>query len=149
MRRSRMRWRTTSATLTRRRRSEAPGFKAGYWTREGDTGLSLSIFDSEEHARAGADQVPSNIPDDEACETSKSERSSRPHSASLRARSRPSDSVGATRRLTLLVADPQGVRAALAAKGRPHCQSVRPDGVLLAGAAPADPRSLQIGGATV
>jgi heme-degrading monooxygenase HmoA len=33
--------------------SRAPGFQAGYWTREGDSGLAMVIFDSEENARAG------------------------------------------------------------------------------------------------
>jgi heme-degrading monooxygenase HmoA len=44
--------------------SSAPGFQAGYWTRDGDSGLSMVIFDSEENARAGADRVPKNIPED-------------------------------------------------------------------------------------
>jgi hypothetical protein len=44
--------------------SRAPGFQAGYWTREGDSGLSMVIFDSEENARAAADRVPTMIPVD-------------------------------------------------------------------------------------
>ena len=43
--------------------SNAPGFQAGYWTREGSSGLSMIIFDSEDNARAGADRVPGNLPD--------------------------------------------------------------------------------------
>jgi heme-degrading monooxygenase HmoA len=45
--------------------SQAPGFVAGYWTRsdDGRGGLSMIIFESEEAARAGAEQIPSNIPD--------------------------------------------------------------------------------------
>ena len=44
--------------------SQAPGFKAGYWTRRDDGGLSMLIFESEENARAAADRVPENIPED-------------------------------------------------------------------------------------
>lgn len=44
--------------------SSAPGFQAGYWTRDGDSGLSMVIFDSEDHARAAADRVPASIPED-------------------------------------------------------------------------------------
>ncbi len=47
--------------------SQAPGFKAGYWTRSGEagdtTGLSMIVFDSEENARAAADRVRSNMPE--------------------------------------------------------------------------------------
>lgn len=42
---------------------QAPGFKAGYWTRQGDEGLSLIVFDTEENARAAADRVPSTVPE--------------------------------------------------------------------------------------
>jgi hypothetical protein len=44
--------------------SQAPGFKAGYWTRRDDGGLSMMIFESEENARAAADRVPENLPED-------------------------------------------------------------------------------------
>jgi hypothetical protein len=44
--------------------SQSPGFKAGYWTRRDDEGLSMIIFDSEENARAAADRVPSTVPED-------------------------------------------------------------------------------------
>jgi hypothetical protein len=43
--------------------SQAPGFVAGYWTRKGDGGLSMIIFDSEETATRASEQVPSMIPD--------------------------------------------------------------------------------------
>jgi heme-degrading monooxygenase HmoA len=37
--------------------SQLPGFVAGYWTRKDNSGLSMVVFDSEEDARAGSDQV--------------------------------------------------------------------------------------------
>jgi hypothetical protein len=43
--------------------SSAPGFQAGYWTGDGDSGLSMVIFDSEENARAAADRAPQGIPE--------------------------------------------------------------------------------------
>lgn len=47
----------TSAVVPRV--SAAPGFQAGYWTwDEGQTnGVSMVVFDSEDNARAAADQV--------------------------------------------------------------------------------------------
>lgn len=45
------------------RASGAPGFQAGYWTREGQTGLSMIVFDSEENARAAADRIPDAVPE--------------------------------------------------------------------------------------
>ncbi len=44
--------------------ASTPGFQAGYWTRAGDSGLSMVIFDSEENARAQAERVPTTIPED-------------------------------------------------------------------------------------
>jgi hypothetical protein len=44
--------------------SSAPGFQAGYWTRDGDSGLAMVIFDSEENAQAAAGRVPTTIPED-------------------------------------------------------------------------------------
>lgn len=44
--------------------SSAPGFQAGYWTRDGDSGLAMVIFDSEDNARAQAERVPTTIPED-------------------------------------------------------------------------------------
>lgn len=42
---------------------ELPGFVAGYWTRLGNEGLSMVVFDSEQNARAASDTVPSVLPD--------------------------------------------------------------------------------------
>jgi hypothetical protein len=42
--------------------SKAPGFIAGYWTRKGNTGLSMIIADSEEAANRGSEMVPALIP---------------------------------------------------------------------------------------
>jgi heme-degrading monooxygenase HmoA len=42
--------------------SEAPGFVAGYWTRKGNTGLSMSIWESEEAASSASEQVRSVAP---------------------------------------------------------------------------------------
>jgi hypothetical protein len=41
------------------RASQAPGFVAGYWTRseDGHQGLSMVVFESEDAARAAAEQV--------------------------------------------------------------------------------------------
>ena len=46
--------------------SSSPGFQTGYWTSndDGDNGVAMVIYDSEENARAAADRVPSTIPDD-------------------------------------------------------------------------------------
>jgi hypothetical protein len=47
------------------RASGAPGFVAGYWTRSGDSGLSMVVYESEEAARAVAEQIQSmGLPDD-------------------------------------------------------------------------------------
>jgi hypothetical protein len=43
--------------------SQAPGFAAGYWTRKGNTGLAMVIFDSEDAAKTASEQVPSMVPD--------------------------------------------------------------------------------------
>jgi hypothetical protein len=45
------------------RASNAPGFQAGYWTREGQSGLSMIVFDSEENARAAAERIPASVPE--------------------------------------------------------------------------------------
>ena len=41
--------------------SQLPGFVAGYWTRptDGNQGLSLAVFESEEAARTAADRIRS------------------------------------------------------------------------------------------
>ena len=41
--------------------SQAPGFRAGYWTWKDDTGLSMVVFDSEDDAKNAGDQVPGMI----------------------------------------------------------------------------------------
>ena len=43
--------------------SQAPGFVAGYWTRKGDTGLSMIVFESEEAARAASERIPAAVPE--------------------------------------------------------------------------------------
>ena len=45
------------------RSSQSPGFVAGYWTRKDNTGLSMSIYESEDAARAAAEQTDSPDPD--------------------------------------------------------------------------------------
>jgi hypothetical protein len=37
--------------------SQAPGFQAGYWTWKNNSGLSMTIFDSEDSATQAANQV--------------------------------------------------------------------------------------------
>ena len=46
--------------------SQAPGFVAGYWTRseDGGSGLGTVVFESEEAARAVADMIQSQPPDE-------------------------------------------------------------------------------------
>jgi hypothetical protein len=41
--------------------SKAPGFVAGYWTRaaEGENGLAMILFESEQAARAAAERIES------------------------------------------------------------------------------------------
>ena len=41
--------------------SQAPGFQAGYWTWKNNSGLSMTIFDSEESATQAANQVQEMI----------------------------------------------------------------------------------------
>ncbi len=43
--------------------SQIPGFVAGYWTRKGNSGLSMVVFESEDVANRAAEQVPSMVPD--------------------------------------------------------------------------------------
>lgn len=43
--------------------SGASGFVAGYWTRKGNSGLSLIVFDSEGAANTEADRIRSMFPD--------------------------------------------------------------------------------------
>jgi len=42
--------------------SQAPGFVAGYWTREDNAGLSMIIFESEETAGSASEQLRSIAP---------------------------------------------------------------------------------------
>ena len=46
--------------------SQAPGFVAGYWTRSeaGDGGLGMVVFESDDAARAVADMIQSQGPDE-------------------------------------------------------------------------------------
>lgn len=43
--------------------SGAPGFVAGYWTRKDNTGLSMTIWESEEAANSGAEMARSVAPE--------------------------------------------------------------------------------------
>jgi hypothetical protein len=43
--------------------SQSPGFVAGYWTRSGNEGLSMVVFESEDAARQMADRVPQILPE--------------------------------------------------------------------------------------
>jgi hypothetical protein len=44
--------------------SQAPGFVAGYWTRKGDSGVGMVMFESEKAAEAMSERVPSMAPED-------------------------------------------------------------------------------------
>jgi heme-degrading monooxygenase HmoA len=48
--------------------SGAPGFVAGYWTRKGNSGLSMTIWESEEAANAGAEMARAVAPEGVAVE---------------------------------------------------------------------------------
>ncbi len=48
--------------------SQAPGFKAGYWTWKDNTGLSMVIFDSEDGANQAADLARGIVQDIDAVE---------------------------------------------------------------------------------
>lgn len=43
--------------------SQAPGFVAGYWTRKGNGGLSISVWESENAANAASEMVKSAAPE--------------------------------------------------------------------------------------
>lgn len=43
--------------------SQAPGFVTGHWTRKGNSGVSMVIFESEEAANAVSEQIRSVAPD--------------------------------------------------------------------------------------
>lgn len=42
--------------------SQAPGFVAGYWTRKGNSGLSMSVWESEDAATRASEMVRSVAP---------------------------------------------------------------------------------------
>lgn len=42
---------------------QAPGFVAGYWTRKGNGGLSMTVWESEEAASTASGMVRSGVPD--------------------------------------------------------------------------------------
>ena len=57
-----------SATTNLRERtapavSQLPGFVAAYFTRLGDDGLSMVVFDSEDNAKSASETVGSRIPE--------------------------------------------------------------------------------------
>jgi hypothetical protein len=43
--------------------SQAPGFVTGHWTRKGNTGLSMIIFESEDAANGVSERIRANTPD--------------------------------------------------------------------------------------
>ena len=43
--------------------SQAPGFVAGYWTRKGNDGLSMSVWESEDAANSASEMVRSAVPE--------------------------------------------------------------------------------------
>lgn len=43
--------------------SQAPKFVAGYWTRKGNGGLSISVWESEEAANTASEMVKSTAPE--------------------------------------------------------------------------------------
>jgi stage III sporulation protein SpoIIIAA len=43
--------------------SQVPGFVAGYWTRKGNEGLSMVVFDSEAAANGMSERVRSMAPE--------------------------------------------------------------------------------------
>jgi heme-degrading monooxygenase HmoA len=43
--------------------SQAPGFVAGYWTRKDSTGVSMSVWESEDAANTASEMVKSVAPE--------------------------------------------------------------------------------------
>ncbi len=43
--------------------SQAPGFVTGYWTRKGNTGLAMLVFESEDAANDVQERVRQNAPE--------------------------------------------------------------------------------------
>src|SRR5262249_44723785 len=42
--------------------AQSPGFVAGYWTRSGTGGLSMTVWETEDAAHQMAERVPQNMP---------------------------------------------------------------------------------------
>jgi hypothetical protein len=42
--------------------SQSPGFVTGYWTRKDNTGLSMTVFESEDAAQAASERIPGTVP---------------------------------------------------------------------------------------
>jgi hypothetical protein len=42
--------------------SQASGFVTGYWTRKGNNGLSLIVFESEDAAKQASERIQQNMP---------------------------------------------------------------------------------------
>jgi hypothetical protein len=45
------------------RLSQAPGFVAGYWTRKGNGGLSMSVWETEDAANTASEMVKAVAPE--------------------------------------------------------------------------------------
>jgi heme-degrading monooxygenase HmoA len=43
--------------------AQAPGFVAGYWTRKGTSGLSMSVWETEDAANTASEMVRSAAPE--------------------------------------------------------------------------------------
>ena len=43
--------------------SQAPGFVAGYWTRKGNSGMSMTVWESEDAASAAGEMARSVAPE--------------------------------------------------------------------------------------
>jgi hypothetical protein len=42
--------------------SQAPGFVTGHWTRKDDTGLSMTVWESEDAANQAKERITQNLP---------------------------------------------------------------------------------------
>ena len=42
--------------------SQAPGFVAGYWTHKDNTGLSMTVWESEDAANQARERITQNMP---------------------------------------------------------------------------------------
>lgn len=43
--------------------SQIPGFVTGYWTRKGNSGLSMAVFESEDAANSAGERVKNAAPE--------------------------------------------------------------------------------------